>query len=138
MVRIDFEYKGDLRTEAVHAPSGKRLITDAPTDNQGKGESFSPTDLVGAGLGSCMLTVMGIVAARHGWDMSGARASVEKHMIADPDRRIAELDVVIRMPGGLDERARKTLERAALTCPVHKTLGGRVDVPVTFHWGEDA
>ena len=135
MVRIDVEYEGDLRTEAVHAPSGVRLVTDAPVDNQGRGESFSPTDLVATALATCMLTTMGIVAQRNGWDFGGAHASVEKRMITGAERRIGELEVVLTLPGGLDERARTTLERTALTCPVHRTLGDRVSMPVSFRWG---
>ena len=133
MVHIDITYQGGLRTRAVHGPSGTSLITDPPVDNQGKGESFSPTDLVATGLGACMLTIMGIVAARHGWPLEGAHAHVVKKMAADP-RRIAELEVVIRVPGGHDERARAALERAAATCPVHATLDGKVAMPVRFEW----
>jgi putative redox protein len=133
MVHIDITYEGGLRTRAVHGPSGTELITDPPLDNQGKGESFSPTDLVATGLGACMLTIMGIVAERHGWSMEGARAHVVKKMAADP-RRIAELEVVIRVPAGLDERARTALERAAYGCPVHATLDGKVVMPVRFEW----
>jgi len=133
MVHIDITYEGGLRTRAVHGPSGTVLITDPPLDNQGQGESFSPTDLVATGLGTCMLTIMGIVAERHGWPMAGASARVVKKMAADP-RRIAELEVVIRVPGGHDERARTTLERAAHGCPVHTTLDGKVAMPVRFEW----
>ena len=129
MVQIDVTYEGGLRTRAVHGPSGSSLVTDAPVDNQGRGESFSPTDLVATGLGACMLTIMGIVAERHGWPLVGATARVEKRMATDP-RRIAELEVVIRVPPGpagpLDERARAALERAAHGCPVHVTLDGKV------------
>ncbi|MEZ6013554.1 MAG: OsmC family protein [Planctomycetota bacterium] len=133
MVHIDITYEGGLRTRAVHGPSGTALITDAPVDNQGKGESFSPTDLVATGLGACMLTIMGIVAERHGWSLAGATARVEKRMAADP-RRISELEVVLRIPGGHDPRAQAALERAAHGCPVHATLGGQVAIPVTFEW----
>ena len=138
MVRIDLEYQGALRTEAVHTPSTTRLVTDAPVDNQGKGESFSPTDLVATALGTCMVTVMGIVADRNGWDLTGARASVEKHMITEPERRVGTLEVVIEVPTALDEDARETLERAALTCPVARTLEGRVEMPTRFAWGVPA
>ena len=84
MVMIDVTYLGELRTEAVHGPSGSKVITDAPVDNHGKGEAFSPTDLVATALGSCMLTIMGIVAARHDWNINGATASIEKTMAAAP------------------------------------------------------
>jgi putative redox protein len=133
MVHIDITYEGGLRTRAVH-PSGTELITDAPVDNQGKGESFSPTDLLATSVGSCMLTIMGIVADRHEWGMQGATARVEKSMAADPKRRVSEVSVTITVPGTFDAKARTALERAAMTCPVHTTLGGRVELPVTFHW----
>ncbi|MFT5049064.1 MAG: putative redox protein [Chlamydiales bacterium] len=133
MVEIRIEYEGNLRCNAVHGPSGARLTTDAPVDNQGKGESFSPTDLVATALGTCMLTIMGIVAARHDWDLSGAEAFVEKKMQSEP-RRIGELTVRIVVPGDFDVSARRALERAALTCPVHRTLGDAVAMPVEFVW----
>ena len=135
MVHIDITYEGGLRTRAVHGPSGTELITDAPTDNQGKGESFSPTDLLATSVGSCMLTIMGIVAERHEWDMKGATARVVKSMAADPKRRVSEVAVTITVPGDFDDKARKALERAAMTCPVHTTLGDKVELPVTFQWG---
>src|SRR5262245_52803974 len=111
MVRIETVYEGGLRCRAVHGPSRVELRTDAPVDNRGKGESFSPTDLVATALGTCILTTMGIVAERHGWDMTGASASVEKVMVADPARRIGRLEVVVRMPQSLDAEARAVLER---------------------------
>ncbi len=135
MVEIRVRYTGDLRCEATHVPSGQTLITDAPVDNQGKGESFSPTDLVATALGACMVTIMGIVAERHDWDLVGAEAVVEKSMLADPARRIGALTVVIRVPGEFDDKARAVLEKAALSCPVHKTLGSNVEMPVRFEWG---
>jgi putative redox protein len=134
MVEIQVEYQGGLHCEATHMPSGTRLVTDAPVDNQGRGESFSPTDLAATSLGTCMLTTMAIVAERHGWDMRGARATVIKSMVADPARRIAQLSVRIVMPSPLDERARSTLEKTALTCPVHKSLGESVEIPLEFVW----
>ena len=138
MVEIQIRYEGGLRTRAVHGPSATALLTDAPVDNHGKGESFSPTDLVATALGSCMLTTMGIVAERHGWDISGSRARVEKSMVADPVRRIGKLEVWLQMAGEQDERARTTLERTALTCPVHKSLRESVEIPVHFEWGAPA
>ena len=138
MVEIRVRYEGDLHCAAEHGPSKTKLATDAPVDNQGRGESFSPTDLVATALGTCMLTTMGIVAKRHGWAMEGASATVVKHMVADPARRIGKLDVKIVMPGGLDERARETLERTARTCPVHKSLGAKVEIPIAFEWGTAA
>jgi len=134
MVRIQVTYEGGLRTRAVHGPSGCELVTDPPVDNHGQGESFSPTDLVATALGTCMLTIMGIAAAKHDWDLMGATATVEKRMVADPARRIGALEVVIRVPRDLGARARSVLERAALGCPVHRTLGDRVELPVRFEW----
>ncbi|MEM9801773.1 MAG: OsmC family protein [Planctomycetota bacterium] len=134
MTTIEIDYQGKLRTHAVHVRSETELVTDAPVDNEGRGESFSPTDLVATALGSCMLTIMGIVAERHGWDMSRATASVTKEMIADPGRRIAKLAVTLRIPGDFDDKARTALEKAALGCPVHRTLGANVEMPVEFIW----
>lgn len=139
MVRIHSIYRGELRCEATHGPSSSELVTDAPVDNQGRGEAFSPTDLVATALATCMLTTMGIAAQKHGWVLEGATADVEKGMVAEPVRRIGELAVVIRVPdqsGPRSERERTVLERAALTCPVHKSLGPEVEIPITFHWGE--
>ena len=134
MVTIQTVYQGELRTQATHGPSRTELITDAPVDNQGKGASFSPTDLVATALGTCMLTTMGIVAKRHGWKLEGATATVEKHMVADPERRIGKLTVEIRVPGGFGEKERTILERTALTCPVHRSLHPKVEIPVVFRW----
>ena len=134
MPTIEISYQGQLRTQAIHLQSQTKLITDAPTDNQGKGESFSPTDLVATGLGACMLTIMGIVADRHGWDLSAAKVSVNKVMAADPVRRIARLEVEIHVPGEFDDKGRAALEKAALNCPVHATLGATVEMPVSFRW----
>ena len=134
MVRIDVEYQGNLRCRSRHAPSGNTLITDAPVDNQGKGEAFSPTDLVATALATCVLTTMGIVAERHGWDLAGAHASVEKVMVNNPHRRIGRLELVVHMPAALDERARKTLENTAHTCPVHRSLLPEVELPMRFEW----
>lgn len=138
MVEIQIRYEGGLRTRAVHGPSSAALQTDAPLDNHGKGESFSPTDLVATALGSCMLTVMGIVAERHGWKLDGSRVRVVKSMVSDPVRRIGKLEVWLALAGEHDERARTTLERAALTCPVHQSLLPAVEIPVHFEWGAPA
>ena len=135
MVEIEIRYEGDLRCAAVHGPSGARLSTDAPVDNQGRGESFSPTDLVATALGACLLTTMGLVARRHGWPIEGATATVVKVMVADPERRIGRLEVRIRMPSALDERARETLAKTAHACPVHRSLSPSVEIPLTFEWG---
>ena len=135
MVRIDIRYEGGLRCHAVHGPSGQELSTDAPLDNRGRGESFSPTDLVATALGTCMATIMGIVADAHGWNIDGARMSVHKEMTSEGPRRIRRLDVIIEGPGGLDQTARKTLEHAANTCPVRLSILPAIEVPVEFRWG---
>ena len=121
MVTIVMDYQGGLRCQAAHTPSKTRLTTDAPVDNQGKGESFSPTDLVATALGTCMLTTMGIVARKNGWSMEGASATVVKEMVADPARRIGRLRVSLKLPTQLEPDAREALERAARTCPVSTT-----------------
>ena len=132
MVRIDVAYQGGLRCEAAHGPSGQTLITDAPADNHGKGESFSPTDLVATALGTCIATIMGIVAEREKIDLADLRITVQKEMSAEPPRRIARLITRIEMPEGLTEQQRAKLEKTAHTCPVHQTLQGKVDMPVEF------
>ena len=134
MVSIDVTYEGDLHTTSRHGPSGRELGTDAPKDNEGRGESFSPTDLLATALGSCMLTVMGITARRHGWPLDGARAHVEKHMATDPVRRVGRLVVRFAMPPALPEASRPVLERAALSCPVHRSLHPDVEIDVAFDY----
>lgn len=134
MVQIDAIYEGGLRARATHVPSGTSLITDAPVDNQGKGESFSPTDLVATAMVTCMLTIMGIVADRNGWAIEGARASVNKHMASGGVRKIDTLEVVVTVPGQWAADQRSVLEEAAHSCPVHATLDGSVQLPVRFDW----
>lgn len=136
MVHIDVIYEGDLHASARHRPSGTELATDAPKDNEGRGESFSPTDLVATALGTCMITVMGIVARRRGLPLEGARATVEKGMVTEPVRRIGRLAVRLELPASLAPDDRKVLERAALTCPVHKSLHPDMEIPVTFAYVE--
>ena len=132
MVQIDITYQGGLRCEAVHGPSGTTLVTDAPVDNHGKGESFSPTDLVAAALGTCIPTIMGMVAEREKIDLTGMRISVQKEMSAQPPRQIAKLTTRIVMPVGLTDQQKVKLEKAAHTCPVHQTLHGNVELPIEF------
>jgi putative redox protein len=136
MVEIDITYEGDLRCTAVHGPSGTTMRTDAPKDNMGKGESFSPTDLVAAGLGTCMMTIMGIAARKLGVDLTGTRVKVVKEMAAAPARRIARLTVEISVPRAVTPEQRRQLESAAHTCPVSKSLHEDVEAPVTFHWSD--
>jgi uncharacterized OsmC-like protein len=134
MVEMQITYEGGLRTQGVHGPSGDRITTDAPVDNHGRGEAFSPSDLVGAALGSCMLTVMGIFAERHGIDLKGTRATVRKGMVQEPVRRIGELTVRIELPLPTSHPHREALERVALSCPVHRSLHPDVQMPVEFAW----
>jgi len=135
MVAIQIEYQGDLHCHAVHGPSRAELSTDAPTDNQGRGESFSPTDLVATALGTCMLTVMGILARTLKLDIAGATATVEKEMTTAAPRRIQSLAVRIHVPNALSAEDQQKLERAAHTCPVHKSLHPDIHTPITFTWG---
>jgi uncharacterized OsmC-like protein len=124
-------YAGHLRTEATHVASGNTILTDAPVDNHGRGEAFSPTDLVSAALGSCMMTIMGIVAERHGVDLTGVSWDVTKHMVADP-RRIGQIDVTFRLPASLPEKERTILENAARTCPVALSLNPEIRQEIRF------
>jgi putative redox protein len=135
MVEITTEYQGQLRCTAKHGPSGNTLFTDAPKDNMGKGEAFSPTDLVATALATCVLTTMGIVAQRHNLDMTGATARVTKEMVTAPLRRIGRLALSVHMPHKLSADDQQRLENAAHTCPVHKSLHADVDAPITFTWG---
>jgi putative redox protein len=134
MPQIDATYEGSLHCSAVHVPSGATVATDAPKDNMGLGESFSPTDLVATALGTCILTTMGIVAQRHGVDLSGATARTNKIMSTTGIRRIARLEVNVHVPRGFDETTRQRLEHAALHCPVHQSLHPDLQIAVTFAW----
>ncbi len=133
-VRIECEYEGNLHCAAVHAPSGSHLSTDAPGDNQGLAQSFSPTDLVATAIGSCMLTIMGIYARPRNINLAGARAIIEKEMTKTPPRRIARLAVRLVLPGTLTEKARGALEQAARTCPVAASLHPDVEVALSFDY----
>jgi putative redox protein len=135
MVLIQLEYEGDLHCRAVHGPSGTVLSTDAPKDNQGRGESFSPTDLVATALGGCILTIMGIMARTLKIDLAGTTAIVEKEMASTPVRRIQRLAVKIHVPHEISEENRLKLERAAHTCPVHQSLHPEIEKPIEFVWG---
>ncbi len=134
MVKIKIAYEGDLRCRLVHGPSAAVLSTDTPKDNEGKGESFSPTDLVASSLGACMLTIMGIYAKRHGIKLKGTTAEITKEMVSDPDRRIGRITVKVSMAAGIEPTRRASLEKAALTCPVNLSLHPNIDRPVSFHY----
>lgn len=133
MPTIEGKYLGGLRTEAAHLKSGNRIITDAPVDNQGKGEAFSPTDLVCAALGSCMMTIMGIVAQREGIAMEGLQLEITKHMAAEP-RRISRIEIRFswRNRPEVSETQIQKLKKAALTCPVALSLHPDIEQDVKF------
>ena len=131
MSRANIVYQNNLRTETEHIASGEKIITDAPVDNNGKGEAFSPTDLVATALGSCMITIMAISANKYDIDMSGTNASVKKIMGSDP-RRISEISIEINMNKNIEEKDRKRLERSALTCPVHRSLHPDLEKKIRF------
>ena len=134
MATVSATYLGDLRVECVHNQSGTRIITDAPTDNPGKGASFSPTDLCATALGACAMTIIGIYAQSHGVDITGTTMNITKTMSADP-RRIGKVEVVFDMPDRDYSQKEKTImERCTQTCPVHLTLHPDVEQVFTFHW----
>ena len=131
MVEIKTVYKGEKHCEAVHGPSQSFLETDAPKDNNGRGEKFSPTDLVATALATCVLTTMAIVAERDGVDFTKASATVEKHMNASP-RRIGKLVLRLTLPSNLTPEYRRKMENTAHACPVHKSLHPDVEIPIEF------
>ena len=126
-------YKNNLRTEAQHVASGQKIITDAPLDNNGKGEAFSPTDLVATALASCMITIMAIAAEKNGINISETSASVKKVMGINP-RTISDIVIEITMSKDLALKDRKRLEKAALACPVHKSLHPDMNKEITFSY----
>jgi uncharacterized OsmC-like protein len=134
MATIETIYEGNLRTRAKHLASGIEIITDAPVDNQGRGEAFSPTDLLSASLGSCMLTIMGIAANTHGIDMDQTRLRITKIMAANP-RRVAEVQIEFDMPDkDYSDKEKTILEHAARTCPVALSLHSDLVQTISFHW----
>jgi putative redox protein len=140
VVDIYLEYQGDLHCQVKHGPSSALLSTDAPVDNHGRGESFSPTDLLAAGLGSCIVTVMGIQAQKHGYSLEGTRVHVKKTMTTGKPRRIAQLAVQITLPKAATVSvagARAGLEQEAHQCPVRLSLLEAIDIPVQFDWESD-
>jgi putative redox protein len=133
MATIQTTYLGGLRTEAIHLQSGTKIITDAPTDNQGKGEAFSPTDLLSESLAGCVLTTMGIAANTHGINIDGTTAEVTKIMAPNP-RRVAEIIIDLKFPGEYTDKEKSILEHAALTCPVAVSLHPDVKKTTSFGW----
>ncbi|MDQ7821188.1 MAG: OsmC family protein [Candidatus Eremiobacteraeota bacterium] len=137
-VEVDIFYEGDLHCRAVHLPSGSSFMTDAPVDNGGKGELFSPTDLVGTALGSCILTIMGLVAQRNSLDIRGAKVHVKKEMAAAPVRRIGSLHATVTIPRGsaLSPAARTKLEQTAKACPVRQSLHPDVELHIDIVYAD--
>lgn len=131
-VEIQVVYQGSLRCEATHGPSGNTAHTDAPVDNCGRGESFSPTDLTATALASCILTIIGILGERRELDLTGLRAKVVKEMHPEPPRRIGKLTVTVWMPAGIGPEDRQVLERSAHVCPVHQSLNPEIEIPIEF------
>ena len=134
MVPISIAYKGELRCIATHDRSGVQCITDAPTDNQGKGESFSPTDLVATALGACMITTMGIAAQRDGVELAGTTIAIEKHMSAIPPRKIATLVAKLAMAAGIPKEYRGKTESIGNNCPVIKSLHPDIELDIQFSY----
>ena len=134
MATISAKYLGDLRVECTHMKSGTKIITDAPVDNHGKGQAFSPTDLCATALGACAMTIIGLYAQNHGVDVTGAEMEITKSMSADP-RRIGKVEVIFTMPDRpYSEKEKIVMERAAHTCPVHLSLHPDVEQVFTFNW----
>ena len=127
-------YKGDLRCESVHIQSNSKIETDAPTDNRGKGERFSPTDLLCVSLATCMLTTMGIKANDMEVDITNAKANVTKHMASNP-RRVAKIEVAISLPGLGSDKDKEILERTGNNCPVAKSINPEIELELSYEWG---
>ena len=134
MAEVSIDYTGNLHCDATHGPSQSKVSTDAPTDNKGKGEAFSPTDLVATALGTCMSTIMGMKAEELGVDIRGMKVSVKKEMSKDAPRRIVALPSEVHIPLPPDHPHRHALEQAALNCPVHKSLPPEINRPTQFFW----
>lgn len=128
------KYLGGLRTENLHLRSGATYLTDAPVDNNGQGAAFSPTDTVATGLANCMLTIMGIKARDLNIDLDGSQAQVTKIMAANP-RRIARIEIELKMVSGVDARSQQVLEKAGLNCPVMHSLHPAIEKAIEFSWG---
>jgi putative redox protein len=134
MVEVNVTYDGGLRCRALHGPSGMELTTDAPRDNMGKGEAFSPTDLMATALATCVATTMAIVANRKGYDLPGLTVHVEKHMTTEPPRRVARLPLIVTVPLPADHPDRELLEKTAHGCPVHRSIHPDCEMPIEFVW----
>ena len=136
MVEIKLSYEGDLHCSAIHVPSGNTLVTDAPLDNNGRGQAFSPTDLLATALGSCMATVIGILAKRREIAVEGMAVTVRKFMSDDQPRRVKRLELDLQMPLPASHPDRKLLESAARGCPVHHSIHPDIEVVMNWIWQE--
>lgn len=133
MTTLKTIYKGNLRTEITHLQSGAKVITDAPTDNNGKGEAISPTDMLAAALGSCMLTIMGMAANNHGFDIDGTEVEITKVMGTEP-RRVVEIQVIFNFPRDYDDRTKRFIENAVKSCPAEHSLHPDIKRVITYNY----
>ncbi|QNJ20373.1 OsmC/Ohr family domain-containing protein [Synechococcus sp. A18-25c] len=133
MATVSCRYTGNLHCEAIHTASGAQLSTDAPVDNQGLGEQFSPTDLLATALATCILTIMGITAKSRGWSIEGSRAEVEKRMTQDGPRRVESLTVHLTLPSELNSEQRLLLQRVAAQCPVKRSLDPQIEINLNWN-----
>ncbi|MEZ4721215.1 MAG: OsmC family protein [Flavobacteriales bacterium] len=134
MVTSTIQYLGDKRTEATHSRSRRTIVTDAPLDNDGRGEAFSPTDLLSTSLACCMFTLMGITANKHGFKFHGGEASLEKIMESNP-RRVGRIEIAFKLVGVYTSKQQNMLETAAINCPVAKSLNPELEQRVAFAYG---
>lgn len=134
MVEVTFDYQGNFRCESTHGPSSSKLLTDAPTDNEGRGEAFSPTDLVATALVTCIITTMAIAGKKHDVLLDGSKGKIQKIMSTTPPRRIAKLIAEIEIPLSPSHPMRARLEAAAHACPVHKSLHPEVQIQIDMRW----
>jgi putative redox protein len=134
MATVETTYLGDLRTENTHVQSGTKILTDAPSDNQGRGEAFSPTDLLAVALGTCMLTTIAIKTRNDGINIEGAKCSVTKIMSSTPPRKVAEIQIKMQWPQQYSDQQQKLLEDIALSCPVYLSLHPDLVKTVDFGW----
>ncbi|MEI7998804.1 MAG: OsmC family protein [Candidatus Omnitrophota bacterium] len=136
MVKMNVVYEGNLRCRLTHEQSASVIVTDAPKDNMGKGEAFSPTDLVASALASCLVTVMAIAAGKYNIDLQGLKVDIRKDMIISPVRRIGTINVDVHMPKGIPKDKRPLLENIAFNCPVHKSLHPDVEALIRFDYSD--
>ncbi len=134
MATAEIRYDGDLRCSCVHIQSGTQIETDAPTDNRGKGQRFSPTDTLCVSLATCIITTMGIRAMDMGIELKGTRIDVQKHMLAEP-RRVGKIDIHLYLPAGISPENQQILERVGNACPVARSLHPDLITDIRYSWG---